>query len=224
MKNKKNKNSKIYNKLRDKASYPLVFYAPLDYFSHYLEKEQIHAIEWLFDRIAYASKKMEVIFMDENEITFDILKKNTKLRENLFELVDLHNDLNENQFIFILENYKDHIMAMDYFSDLMLGDIKRRFKNDYQKYYSLFSLQSSYFKEHRQSIDKAFPSYIERYKREIDPNAFLTENITKKEKTKKAPKKNKEKLISDLESQNFLLETVFNLDPKLLNQRLLQSL
>lgn len=214
MKNKKNKSSKIYDKLRDKATYPVAFYVPLDYFGHFLEKEQIENLQWLFDRVAYARKKMDVIFMDENEITFDILKKSKKLRENLFELVGLHESCDENLFLFILESYKDHIMAMDYFFDLMLEDIEKRFQDDYKKYQSLFLLQSSYIKTHWKDINKAFPLYIERYNREIDTEAFLFENVFNKEQ--KISKKSKKPLISDLEAQNFLLESVFKLDKKLL--------
>ncbi len=214
MKNKKNSSSKIYNKLRDKATYPVAFYVPLDYISHFLDKEQIESIQWIFDRVAYARKKMDIIFMDENEITFDILKKSKKLSENLFELVGLHESLEEALFLFILESYKDHIMAMDYFFDLMLEDIQKRFKDDYKKYQSLFLLQSSYMKTHWQEINKAFPLYIERYNREIDAEAFLIENIFHKEQ--KVSKKSEKTLISDLEAQNFLLESVFKLDKKLL--------
>ena len=132
----------------------------------------------------------------------------------LFELVGLHEPLEEALFLFILESYKDHIMAMDYFFDLMLEDIQKRFKNDYKKYQSLFLLQSSYMKTHWQEINKAFPLYIERYNREIDTEAFLIENIFHKEQ--KVSKKSEKTLISDLEAQNFLLESVFKLDKKLL--------
>ena len=104
-------------------------------------------------------------------------------------------------------------MAMDYFFDLMLEDIQKRFKDDYKKYQSLFLLQSSYMKTHWQEINKAFPLYIERYNREVDTEAFLIENIFHKEQ--KVSKKSEKTLISDLEAQNFLLESVFKLDKKL---------
>jgi hypothetical protein len=220
MKNNKRKNSDIFNDLRDRATYPSILFIPLDYFSKFLTEKELKALDWMFDRIVFARAKMDVLFMDENEINFDIFKKQNYLRENLFELVDLKTDLKRTQFEFIFERYKDHILAMEYFFDLMVKKINTGTNVEYSKYIKIFEIQLAYISMHQKSFNEAFPLYAEKYKREIDLDAFIIDKIiekTAKETPKKAYTKPKEKLITDFESQNFLLKTVFKLDQDILN-------
>ena len=217
MKNKKRKNSDIFTDLRNSATYPFIFFLPLDYFSNFLTEKELEATDWMFDRIIFGRTKMDILFMDQNEITFDIFKKQENLQDNLFELIDLQTDLKLTQFEFVFEKYKDHILALEYFFNLMVIEINKGTNDNYLKYIRIFELQLIYLRTHQKSFNEAFPSYIEKPKREVDRDAFIVHEIREKIKPKKAFKKPKKKLISDIESQNFLLKTIFKLDQNILN-------
>lgn len=217
MKNKKRKKSDIFVELINRASYPFMLFLPLNYFRNFLTDQEVVSLDWAFDRILFARAKMDILFMDENEITFDIFKKQANLNENLFELIDLKTDLKLPQFEFIFEKYKDHILALEYFFDLMVKEIDKGNNEEYFKYIKIFTLQLQYVRIHQKSFNDAFPTYVEKYQREINFDAFIVDEFIEKEEQKKGSKKPKEKLISDIESQNFLLKTVFNMDEKILS-------
>ena len=54
-------------------------------------------------------------------ITLDIFKKQNNLDENLFEIVSLKSTLKLTQFEFIYQKYRDHVLALEYFFNLMKG-------------------------------------------------------------------------------------------------------
>ncbi|MCL7755020.1 hypothetical protein [Polaribacter sp. Z022] len=208
----------IYEELRDRATYPLLLYIPKAYYKHLLEEEELLKIDWLFDVLILAKKEMDIVFIDDKDESQEVLKKQSILGENLFDLIDYQIALNPTQFSFLINKYKDHVFVMQYVTELMMNDVNSGNNEIFKKYLGLFILQESALAIHKTNIDNAFPSFRktqeeEDYMREnvIDnfkiPIVEQEEVVTPKQKSKRK----KEKIITDLESQNFLLESVFKI-------------
>ena len=208
----------IYEELRDRVTYPLLLYVPKSYFENLLPQEQLIQIDWLFDVLIMARKEMDIIFIDEKDESHEVLKKQSVLGENLFDLIDYQIALKPEQFSFLLKNYKDHLFVMHYISELMMNDVNLGSDERYKNYLGLFILQESALDLHKRSVDDAFPVFRKTQEEEAYMRANVIDNfklpIVEQEEIvtpKQKPKRKKEKVITDLESQEYLLESVFNI-------------
>ena len=208
----------IYEELRNRATYPLLLYIPKSYFKNLLPQEQLIQLDWLFDVLIMARKELDIIFIDDKDESHEVLKKQSVLGENLFDLIDYQIALKPAQFSFLLNKYKDHLFVMHYIAELMMNDINLGSSEIYKNYLGLFILQESALGLHKRSIDDSFPSFRKTKEEEDFMRANVIDNfklptIEKEEVVtpKQKPKRKKEKIITDLESQDFLLESVFKI-------------
>jgi hypothetical protein len=206
----------IYEELRDRVTYPQLLYVPKSYFKSLLPQEELIQLDWLFDVLIMARKELDIIFIDDKDESNEVLKKQSVLGENLFDLIDYQETLNPGQFSFLINKYKDHLFVVHYIAELMMNDVNLGGDERYKKYLGLFILQESALALHKTSIDNAFPNFRKTQAEEDYMRANVIENfkppIIEQEEvvtSKQIPKRNKEKVITDLESQNFLLESVF---------------
>lgn len=206
----------IYEELRDRVTYPLLFYVPKSYFENLLPQEQLVQLDWMFDVLILARKVLDVIFIDDEDESREVLKKQSILGENLFDLIDYQDALKPAQFSFLISKYKDYLFVIHYITELMMNDVNLGNDKRYKKYLGLFILQESALALNKSSIDDAFPDFRKTQAEEEYMRANVVENfklpIMNQEEVitpKQKPKRKKEKIITDLESQNFLLESVF---------------
>lgn len=208
----------IYEELRDRVSYPLLLYVPKSYFENLLSQEQLVEFDWVFDVLIMARKELDVVFIDEKDESHEVLKKQSVLGGNLFDLVEYQEDLKPVQFSFLINQYKDHLFAMHYVTELMMNNVNSGSNEIFKKYLGLFILQESALALHKIKIDNTFPSY----RKTLEEEDYMRENIIENFKLpiieqeevvppKQKPKRKKEKIITDIESQNFLLESVFKI-------------
>ncbi|MDO6600653.1 hypothetical protein [Tenacibaculum sp. 1_MG-2023] len=220
MDNSNKKSSSSFTHLVDKATYPCIIFIPSDYVRQIINEDELANLNFMLDRVAIAKKKHEITFLDEDPTIIDLFQKQENLRDNLFDLIDLKEELKESQFDFMLEKYKDHLLVLSFYFNLMVEKINSSDNMQYANYQNLFLVQSDYIKSHIKSLNEALPDYVKKYNRVLDYSQFLFDNFEVDEKPKRKkrkPRKKKVKLITDIESQNFLLRTVFNLDKKILN-------
>lgn len=206
----------IYEELRDRVTYPLLLYVPKSYFENLLPQEQLIQLDWLFDVLIMARKELDIIFIDDKDESHEVLKKQSVLGENLFDLIDYQEALKPAQFSFLISKYKDHLFVMHYIAELMMNDVNLGSDERYKNYLGLFILQESALVLHKRSVDDAFPGFRKTKAEEDYMRANVIDNfklpIFEQEEvvtSKQKPKRKKAKIITDLESQDFLLESVF---------------
>lgn len=206
----------IYEELRDRVTYPLLLYVPKSYFENLLSQEHLLELDWLFDVLIMARKELDIVFIDEKDESKEVLKKQSILGGNLFDLIDYQDDLKPAQFSFLINQYKDHLFVMHYVTELMMNNVNFGSNEIFKKYLGLFMLQESALAIHKTNIDNTFPSFRKTQEEEDYMRANVIENfklpIIEQEEVispKQKSKRKKEKIITDIESQNFLLESVF---------------
>lgn len=208
----------IFEELRDRASYPFLFYIPKSYVEVFMEEKLLNEIDWAFDVLIVARKKMDIIFIDDKDESQEVFKKQSALKENLFDLAEYESVLNPAQFSILINNYKDHLFAMQYLAALLVMDVHSSKDERYKKYLGHFTLQNAAYVLHKSGIDKDFPSFRktqaeEDFMREcvminLNIPEILQEEIAP---PKQKVKKKKQLYIADEESQKYLLETVFDI-------------
>ena len=206
----------IYEELRGRLTYPLLLYVPKNYFENLLQNEQLIQLDWVFDVLIMVKHELDVVFIDDKDESHEVLKKQGVLEENLFDLVDYQIALKPAQFSFLIKKYKDYLFVIHYMAELMMNDVNLGVDERYKKYSGHFILQENALDLHKRSIDDAFPYFKKIQAEEGDMRANIIDNFKlpiiergQVDVPKQKPKRKKEKIITDLESQNFLLENVF---------------
>jgi hypothetical protein len=209
----------IYEELRNRVFYPLLIYFPKFYFEHLLEQEQIKQIEWVFDILILARKKMDIVFIDDQDESQEILNKRSLLSENLFDLVDYQIELKPAQFSFLMHKYQEYVFIFHHIAELMLNDVNSRTDGKYKKHVAFFMIQEDALRHHKITISDDFPEHKNTQEEEDYMRANIIDNfklpIIEQEEiippTIKTKQK-KEKIITDLEAQDFLLESIFKIN------------
>jgi hypothetical protein len=209
---------KIYEELRDRTTYPLLFYLPRKIFEVFIEEKALNDIDWVFDVLIMARKEMDIIFIADKDESQEVLKKQSILNGNLFDLAEYESELNPVQFSILINKYKDHLFAMHYISELILKDVNSGDDEKYKKYIAFFRLQEVAFMMHKSAIDNDFPSFRrtqaeEHLLRESLMDNFNIAEIFKEKNVlpQQKVKRKKVQLITDAESQKYLLAAVFSL-------------
>ncbi|ARV06082.1 hypothetical protein BTO04_04915 [Polaribacter sp. SA4-10] len=208
----------IYEELRDRTVYPFLLYIPKKYFAYFLEEEQVNQLHWAFDVLILARKEMDIIFIDKQDESQEILNKRSVLNENLFDLVDYKIELKPAQFSFLIDKYQVHLFVMHHIAELMLIEVNKRTDGSYKKHLAFFILQEEALGHHKRSVGDDFPEHRKTQEEEDYMRANIIDNFKLPiiEQEEIIPpevniKKKKEKLITDLEAQDFLLEIVFKI-------------
>lgn len=216
---KERKVNEIYDELRDRATYPFFFYLPKNYFDILIEAKLIDDVDWVFDVLIYARQKMDVLIFEAEEVPKEIFDKQSILRENLFDLKEYESELKTSKFSFLIKKYKEHLFAMYYLSEMIVKHVQEGNEKRYKKYLAYFMAQDNAYMSHKSDIDIEFPSYRNTLEEENYMRACLVDNLNisdilqeevaiPKQKTKRK----KVKYITDLEAQQFLLESVFKVE------------
>tara|TARA_R110001606_G_scaffold168335_1_gene312779 strand:- start:180 stop:848 length:669 start_codon:yes stop_codon:yes gene_type:complete len=206
----------IYEELSNRVFYPLLIYFHKFYFEHLIEQEEIKKIEWVFDVLIVARKKLDIVFIDDKDESQEILNKRSLLNENLFDLVDYQIELKPAQFSFLMHKYQEYVFIIHHIAELMLNDVNTRTDGKYKKHIAFFMTQEDALRHHKITIGDDFPEHRNTQEEEDYMRANIIDNfklpIIEQEETTPPPiktKQKKEKLITDIEAQEFLLESVF---------------
>ncbi|WP_439128437.1 hypothetical protein [Polaribacter sp.] len=210
----------IYENLRAGLMYPSIFYiskdTALDYVD-YKEIEELQKIVQPFDKL-WISESLEINYHLEADSNLTIfLKKQDILKKNLFELMSYKQLLKPEEFAYLEKSYKEFLYVCMFFSQEMLVILRESTEKELTKYLHLFELQDFHYQKHFSAIEEVLPTSKEEkktwYRQESNSSEDLKEKTptnNKDENKNKKVKNKKEKIITDEESQKYLLETVFN--------------
>lgn len=213
----------IYELLRDRLMYPSILYIPMDIVLEYADYEDVEVLQRTlepFDKM-WISESLEINYLLEADTDLKLLlKKQEVLKKNLFDIIDYKKHLESDQFLFLEKRYKEFLFVCMYFSQEMVAAIEESKDIEITKYLKLFDLQKLYYQNHFSALEEAFPTSEEEKKMWYNQDNFnyehLKDNISfeteLKSKFSKKPQKKNQKVISDVESQKYLLTTVFNIN------------
>jgi hypothetical protein len=160
-----------------------------------MEEKELNEIDWVFDVLIMARKKMDIIFIDEKDESQEVFKKQRAFKEDLFDLAEYESVLNTAQFSILINNYKEHLFVMHYLAELLGKDVHSGNEERYKKYLGHFTLQNMAYMLHKSDIDNDFPSCRktqaeENFMREC---VMINLNIPERLKEEIAPPKQKVK-------------------------------
>ena len=216
-----------YDELLSHFYKPLIFYIPRNFYN-------------LFDGEKWNDKKFDAVFntvliikpdgsdriLNNKPSNIHIIKKQARLDENIFRLINIHSDLDVNQFRFFIDKYVIQLEFYKKVSDWMLKNVESDVMDLSQETLISFRLQKDAFTKHWQDVHGNFLDGIQ--KKNVNENTALTksdlksiETLLNNSITNKTPeiiltkkttplKKPKKKLVSESEVEKFILRTVFN--------------
>jgi len=212
----------IYEQLRAGLLYPSIVYIPMAAVLEYAEPEEVEELQKIiqpFDTL-WICESLEINYPLEADTDLQLLlKKQDVLKKNLFDLMNYKQILEPEQFVHLEKSYKEFLNVCFYFSQEMVKAIKESKDERLTKYSKLFELQDFHYQNHFNAIEENFPTSEEEKKtwhiRETIDDEKLTEtasfeNNTNQQTEKKVQKK-KQQYITDEESKQYLLETVFDI-------------
>jgi len=150
--------------------------------------------------------------------TIDFITKSKYLEKNILQLFKAKKELSTSEFNYLLEAYKEHVVAHTFITEELNRNLKKYFQNIDLEIINLFKLQAQAFEKHQKAISTHFGKLEE-------PNTFNQEEFIKrfqenkfKIASKSSIKKDKKKpLITNEEADDFLLKTIFNVKVTTLN-------
>lgn len=181
-----------------------------------------------YDRIVYLEDKSKIRTTDLDQmILIDLIRKKDNLKQNLITLLDVKTSLSSAAFDEILKGYQNHLKWHLYVSSWMQKHLKSSFPNIKDVLINAFKFQTDNFSTHSIEIERHFKLNQEDINlNNIDVINNLKANFGDTEKKKifhvnpnfnlkptsfKALEKEKS-AITDEEIDNFLLETIFNIE------------
>ncbi|PWK18549.1 hypothetical protein [Xanthomarina spongicola] len=229
-----NKNQ-VFQTIRDNIFRSYIFYIPKRYYPE-IEKTFIKDIikPDMVNIIAYSNLERKITTNTLEFNGLDILNKGDLLNDNIDQLFEQKEKVSETAFNHLLHQYKEHVDAhwiiISWMSKNILIDLPNTplyIKTMFESQASLFNKHQtkfySYFGLHETDNNIDINQYVKAANETIEDTPII-EIIEQEEKqlivpkVKKSSKKTeKESLITDEKARKFLLETVFNIDPKYLD-------
>lgn len=212
----------IYELLRAGLMNPSIVYIPMDIVLEYVGYEEIEELQNLmqpFDKL-WICESLEINYHLEDDTNLHVLsKKQDILKKNLFDLMDYKQNLTAEQFSYLEKSYKQILYVCMFFSQEMVAYLSKSKNKELIRYLKLFELQDFQYQRHFEAIEEVFPTSDEEkktwYTKENIDSESLKNNLPfvdhVENNTKKKVKNRKQQYITDQESQNFLLKTVFNI-------------
>jgi hypothetical protein len=208
-----------------------IYYIPSK-LKEYISKTSFYnmIMESDYDVIAYANKESEHTKDITDSIPFDMIEKAQILKHNIFILFDKKKSVQPNEFSYFLDKYLENLNYYTFIAKWLYSNLSASFPNVKADVKYMFEFQAYTFNKHLQEINKHFgivdntpvinekdildhfdASFHTEYK-QLEP---VSENL--KISHSKLPiksKKVKKILVTDEETDAFLLETVFNVKIK----------
>ncbi|WP_452223519.1 hypothetical protein [Lacinutrix chionoecetis] len=231
----------FYNKLTTKLKNDLVFFIPkaiLD--KNTLKTIEIEEnLSMLFDNVLIIELNNGAFIFDSIEDLSRCIRKPEELTEIIFLLLEKKDALQDFQFSFIVDKYFEQVEFLFYITNWFSLNIEKLDNADF-KFKGLFKTQQKYYKQHLEDFIRNFypnKTYIPKDKldllklikvnfkdltntslnKEILPEKtkeIFTNLIDEKQKEVKQTKIKpiKKVLVTEEESEKFILRTVFNID------------
>jgi len=223
---------KIFKKLQVNLFAPYLFYIPSSIIPE--DKRDIimtATLKAILDQIKYVDKKGKKYNVLTTESLYPILGKKAILDKSMFLLLEQKRKLPTMEFNFLIEKYYDSLSFFVSVSEWMhknLHCLKTELSQEVAFY---FETQNQAFQNHEKEFIKYFPLYNSTTPKtepmdwsSFDKNEFppleqlgfkeIGKELTSILKTEKKPgvkKRNKLPIITDEQSKQYLLETVFNI-------------
>lgn len=186
--------------------YPILLYIPdvfLELFSKYKEFDWLLKLKDLL--LCVEDENYNFFGNQESDLSF-MIKKQKKLESNIHHLVDYKATHTGEQFIYLLNKYKENLDAYTFASELLVEDVNKSSSKLLKTHKSFFTLQEFYFKQHQSNLEKLFPDCVKsKYNKFLGP-ALLKDFIKNHQKSALE----KRLKITDEEVDAYLLRTVFN--------------
>jgi hypothetical protein len=220
---------KIYLKLQVQLSVPFVFYIPSSIVPE--DKKQVletPVCKAVMDQIMLIEKNATDFRVLSAESVSPILTKAAVLDKNMFLLLKQKKKLSSSEFSFLLDKYSELLYFFRVISEWMSKNIRSLDTPLSKETAIYFESQHLALENHEQAFRKYFPLYKISVSKAIDwsrvtkndfpPLAQLTtkevekglKSILASDKKPAVKKEKKAPLLTDEQSQRYLLETVFN--------------
>lgn len=206
-----------------------IFYIPSSIYSM-VESSELKGIipKDEYDKIVYLEDKsnMRTTNLDQM-ILIDLMRKKDFLKQNLITLLDVKTSLSSAAFDEILKGYQNHLKWHLHVSSWMQKHLKSSFPKIKDVLINAFKFQTDNFSTHSIEIERHFKlnqedinlnniDVINNLKVNFDDTEkkkifHINPNFNSKSAISKASKKDKI-IITDEEIDNFLLETIFNVE------------
>jgi len=230
--------SKTFDKLRKDLYTPLIFFVPKSIIPEdkktLLEDSEL---KHLFNKVVIVKNDGAGYELKDQPVLIRIMQKEERMDQLVFDLLDIKESINQTQFNFLFEKYCEHLNLYLHISEWFTKNLKANIDNVTDELESAFQLQYEIFAKHFEKLkvhlliteqDKPTKtintvelieshfSDLKKYVSEhvvtdtptIDIANTEAQETSNKKPIKKAKNK-KESLISDKQSESFLLETVF---------------
>jgi len=185
-----------------------------------------------YDVFAYFNKDCKIVRGSVNSFSLEMIEKALLLEQNIFLLFDKKKYLSQNEFSYLLDKYLDDLIIYARISQWLNTNLAASFHDVQHDLKPIFELQAQYFNKHLQEIKDKFKNskvseninekdlllYFKNHfnakkNLPLDQKIVETENLNFKALTPIAKsKKEKKILVTDEETDAFLLETVFNVN------------
>lgn len=216
----------IFGGLLSRLVQQSVFYLPNEEVRDEIREILNVPLESIMGELKYVSAKDQIKPLLIKKHFKKILLKKHILDDNIFDIVDLKDDLSKGKFKFIIDKYFLWISAICSYSESMLDDIYFYFPNLNEDEYLIFNMQFHSFIEHRNNIieicklKNVLPYSFDDAIRLIDSGGLdfklRTGYDLSIEKIYVPPienpdETNREGLINEHDIEQLLLESVFNI-------------
>ena len=214
---------------------PILLYWPNALLDH-LDKEQKEAIleTNIFDKMILLDVNSDYVEFEEHIEQIELLKKEKTLKMNVVRLIELSETQSKASFQFQLEDYMDDVESWVAASKYICDEAKNETSNYFDALQPYLDLQHQYFKDHLEQVKKRFHNLIKQSKnnddlvvvpkinsdglssiiQKLDLNSEIpNSNFTQQDTTAKRKKKAK---LKEAEVDDYLLNSVFNIDKSLL--------
>lgn len=201
---------------------PSIFYIPAVFFHNISEELKQKFKDYrVTNELAILKHTGDTCYVEQCIPSLELLSKKNSLENNLFQLFKFKDQLKRSSFKFILDNYIENVSACIYVYGWLQGHVTDAIESLTEDQKALFDLQYRLVEQHQESIEKSFvfkkPIETEHIKKVITTNPHIFKDrkfnqlLTDVGKEKDNQKQNtKNLLLTDLEADEYLLKTVFN--------------
>ena len=226
-------NSKqILNTIISNLSRSYIFYVPKRFY-HYIDPTFLSDIikPNMVNTVYYSNLEQEVHSNPSAIDGLELLKKENLLDNHINDLIALKNNMTPEEFKHTMEKYGEYIGIHCILTQWMYKNVKTDIPLTTSKTESMFQVQANAFDKHANKLDSYFGE--ENIITEADDNHVLEilsetfeelpaaeikkqDEIPTQSEKKEQPKKAKQKksLMTDKKAKNYILETVFGIDPE----------
>lgn len=221
-----------FKTLQNNLYYNTLFYVPKSVYHHLMTLGLDKLIPFhKLNTLIYHNEEGLFLKVDYKIDFYKIMSKTSLLNDNLFRLTDEKKQFAEGDFKMLLNKYLEHLNALVYVTSWLDSNSIQFIPHTNDANKKALKAQAINFKNHLNEINSQFglfPPSKKQFDLDVIVKTFKNVknsqskiDVVKKasspeiEKNTKRQKKEKPILITDQESENFLLETIFNIDKSL---------